>query len=873
VRDVFGGMTEIWDRLTEATKPLMAAFAESDVFARLSENAKDLPGLFERMIGTFSPFIDTLSRLWAVFSEGEGIIGGLKAVFDDLTAGEGLSGMFDGLVEIAQSAFSGLVDWLTSGGAMMIVEGLLEGRARLLNAALELFPVILDGLIKFLPSLLTFITGTLLPQVVSLITTAVPQLTAAAVQLFTALITAIQTILPPLLSALTGTVIPSLVSTIVTLVPVILQAAVSLFQGLVEGLVTILPILLDALANDVIPSLLSLIVAAVPMILDAAITLFTTLIDGLLEVLPGLIETLLGTVLPDLLNTIVEMIPQILDAAVTAFTALIDALVEILPGLISTLLGTVLPNLVTTIVSMVPSILSAALEAFTALVTGVLDVLPDIINVLLFEVLPALVTTIIDMAPELFTAAVTALWEIGKALLTDVLPKLLTALGTVALDIIRAVVGIGSDLFNAGKEIFQRLWDGMKQKWDQLAAWFVDKLNWLTGLWPFSPAKHGPLKEKDPFKAGANIVGMLADGMRSAGPALDRAAVGVVDSVAAAMSTETKEVVDHGRELVAKYVGGMSDEARKSEGALKTVKDKVVGAIDKLVKAEMDRLKSAQRELSSLRQKFSSMRDSIAGSIAGELDLRGVARAEGKATFQDVAKSVTGLVTRARRFASLLKKLRVSGFPAGLIQEVASLGTKDGIEIARALLSGTETEQAGLIKDWGNLEKFTENAGKQVAKATFDVALAAQKGLVDGLKKSTKDLKEAAKILAKNLAKWIKEELGIKSPSLVFRDIGQQMAAGMAQGILSGVGEVRAAASELLDAASRPRGAMAPVSPMTLAASPFAGGAVASPAPVFRIDSVRIEIHGDVTRDKAREAGVSAAEAMLERLSTSRVVA
>lgn len=872
VRDVFGGMTAIWDRLTAATKPLMAAFAGSDVFARLSETAKDLPGLFDRMLEAISPLTDTVLRLWGAFQEGEGIIGGLKAVFDELTAGEGLSGMFDGLVEIAQSAFSGLVDWLTSGGAAMIVTGILEGRAKLLDAALQLFPVILDGLIKFLPSLLAFITGTLLPQVVNLITTAVPQLTAAAVQLFSALVSAITTILPPLLSALTGTVIPALVTAITTMLPVILQAAVTLFQGLIAGLITVLPILLDALANNVIPALLGLIVEAVPLILEAAVSLFTALIDGILEVLPVLLDTLLGTVLPDLLTTIVDMVPEILTAAVTAFTALIDALVQILPGLIGTLLGTVLPSLVTNIVGMLPQILEAAITAFLALVDGVLEVLPDIINVLLNDVLPALVSTIIEMAPELFTAAVTALWEIGKALLTDVLPKLITALGTVAGDIIGAVVAIGGDLFTAGKEIFNRLWDGMKEVWNSIASWFEGRLDWLTGLWPFSPAKHGPLREKDPYTAGRNIVNLLAEGMRSAGGALDSAGLAVAAGIAGAISIESNEVVNHGRELVKKLVDGMSAEARKSKDAVQTVKDSVMKSIGTLVKDEMDRLKSARQELSNLRRSFTSMRESVAGSIAGELDLRGVARAEGRATFQDVAKSVTGLVTRAKTFAGLLKKLRLAGFPAGLIQEVAGLGTKDGIEIARALMSGTEGERKDLIADWANLESFTDKAGKQVAKATFDVALAAQKGLVEGLKTSTRDLKEAAKVLAKNLAKWIKEELGIKSPSLVFKEIGQDMAAGMAQGILSGVGAVRAAASELLDAAVRPR-ALSPVSPLALAASPMGGGVSAAPAPVFRIDSVRVEIHGDVTREKAREAGVTAAEAMLERLSTSRVVA
>jgi phage-related protein len=63
------------------------------------------------------------------------------------------------------------------------------------------------------------------------------------------------------------------------------------------------------------------------------------------------------------------------------------------------------------------------------------------------------------------------------------------------------------------------------------------------------------------------------------------------------------------------------------------------------------------------------------------------------------------------------------------------------------------------------------------------VGVDAAQGLVDGLKASAKKTEKAAKDLAKTLAKWVKKELGIASPSKLFRRFGRFTTEGLAIGL------------------------------------------------------------------------------------------
>lgn len=211
------------------------------------------------------------------------------------------------------------------------------------------------------------------------------------------------------------------------------------------------------------------------------------------------------------------------------------------------------------------------------------------------------------------------------------------------------------------------------------------------------------------------------------------------------------------------------------------------------------RLDRARERLRELQQEFRQMRESVRDSLRGELDLGGAIGDDGTATFESVASQVSGLAARMKKFASLIKRLIKAGFPPALVQEVAALGTTEGIAVANALLSGTKAQQKELIADFQGIQSASDAIGKALAEQMFGAGIEAQKGLIQGLEKNRDALIRAARRIAKTITDEIKRELGIKSPSTVFRQLGEFIVEGLALGIEGGTDRVAGAVTGLVN--------------------------------------------------------------------------
>lgn len=192
------------------------------------------------------------------------------------------------------------------------------------------------------------------------------------------------------------------------------------------------------------------------------------------------------------------------------------------------------------------------------------------------------------------------------------------------------------------------------------------------------------------------------------------------------------------------------------------------------------------------------MREQVRDSLRNELDLGGGIQDDGTATFESVASQVSGLAQRMKTFAGLIKKLIKAGFPPALVQEVAALGTVEGITVANALLSGTKQQQQDLISDFNSVNSSSDAIGKALAEQMYQAGINSQKALIRGLEADQKALIKAAQKLAKKIADAVRKELGIKSPSRVFMEIGHFITEGLAQGIEAGQSRVDSAVSGLV---------------------------------------------------------------------------
>lgn len=301
-----------------------------------------------------------------------------------------------------------------------------------------------------------------------------------------------------------------------------------------------------------------------------------------------------------------------------------------------------------------------------------------------------------------------------------------------------------------------------------------------------------------------------------------------VDKALAAQQKTTKNLWDDGT-----YTGKKGDRRNglnKGTVALLRGKTKGVTLADFAKSREniAARLEKEKDKLKDLKESWASLSSSVASQITGELDLsKGISEATedqivqvtrtnsrgetwnedklvkgkpAKATFASVAETVKSLAAKAKTFAQKLQALVKKGIPAGLVQEVASLGTEQGIQVADALLSGTSAQVKQLASDYSSLNTWSSNAGSYVADQMYGAGIQAQQGLIKGLQKDDKKLEQAAEHLANRVVVAAKKKLGIKSPSRVFRDeVGLNITRGVAKGLDKGQRALDARLSTLVD--------------------------------------------------------------------------
>jgi hypothetical protein len=220
-----------------------------------------------------------------------------------------------------------------------------------------------------------------------------------------------------------------------------------------------------------------------------------------------------------------------------------------------------------------------------------------------------------------------------------------------------------------------------------------------------------------------------------------------------------------------------------------------------------ERIKQARENLADFRNKHAEMVESVASGVRGGLDLTSTSTptdaTKSSITFKTIAANTKALATKARTLADLLKRLTKSGMPAAFVQQVAALGLDDAIAVSRAVLSGSLSERAALTKDFNAIDVGGKAAGVAVANQMYGVGVNAAKGLVKGLEANKKELTRAAKSLANRLEREVKKELGIRSPSRVFAELGKFLPLGLVVGIRNSTSAAVRAVSTLSEEMTR----------------------------------------------------------------------
>ena len=199
-----------------------------------------------------------------------------------------------------------------------------------------------------------------------------------------------------------------------------------------------------------------------------------------------------------------------------------------------------------------------------------------------------------------------------------------------------------------------------------------------------------------------------------------------------------------------------------------------------------------------------AVRDAVANDLRGEFSLSGMLSDTRKElgsnpfTAKSIASRANSVAKRIELFAWRLNLLRRQGYGETIIQEIAALGTEDGLLAANALLNASKGERNNINKAYSRLDRASGKAGQYVTESMYKGGLDAADGLVRGLESKSKHVENAFYKLGKSAERSFKRSLGIKSPSRVMMQAGVHVGEGAELGILSKVGDVSKAAERLM---------------------------------------------------------------------------
>lgn len=169
-----------------------------------------------------------------------------------------------------------------------------------------------------------------------------------------------------------------------------------------------------------------------------------------------------------------------------------------------------------------------------------------------------------------------------------------------------------------------------------------------------------------------------------------------------------------------------------------------------------------------------------------------------------------------------------------------------GIEIVIALASGLVSNAGHITAAVPRLVETIVRGFLAAVKSYWDIGKSIVDGIRQGITEQWQRLKSDVSNLFMGLVSWIKNLLGIHSPSRVFADIGQNMAAGIGDGWASTIGDINRQIGESLQpqyvVGVDMQGLYAQAATLQAAAAPGAGSDVA--AVLERMDRLERAITG-----------------------------
>lgn len=824
--------------------------AFGNIFGTIAALAAQLGPILTTVISALGKIVESIGPLFEAI--GPVVIDVVDTIADALLE------LMPAVKTVVTALLTGL-DAIVASGALEAIGDAIGGLATALAPVLPVIGELIAALGTVLAPILDAVATALMPVVAALSDALLPvirPLTDAFLTLVSAL-----TPLVVMLGQTLGPIIEAFAPWVATLATTFAELAVQLTP------------LIEQLTNALIPVFLAL-APAVQQIVTALIPLVSQIIDSLLPALPPLVDAFVG-----ILNAVLPVIPVIADL-VTNLAPLVGWLLQLL-GPIVTFGAEVLKWTALEVVVPIIQGIIAVLEGLTKFIGDVLDGARQFALgvVAAFEFLkndvPRIVGEMVASVGKWFstlfsdaTKWVSDLWSSVTNLFGQIRDTVVQAslqLVNDAIGYFRQLPGKASGaLSNLASSVVARIREAASQfirATLQLVNDAVKTIKTLPGKAVSALGNLGSLL----VNVGKDMIRGLINGIKSMAGAVFGAvkdvAGGAVNGVKdfLGISSPSRVFKEIGVFIGQGFVAGLT----ASEASVKKTADELASLIVEAFKGKNTRrddvivqfVRENQRELETL----VAQREALAGRIkqATEFALQTADQARqsfgiGK-LFQDVNEElkkiresgsnralsgggVVGNLTQRvqasanqiRRFTSQVEDLAKRGLNRNLISQIIGLGPEQGAELAAQLSKASNAQIKNLSNAQNALDAAAKKFGQNSADLLFDSGKNAAEGFLTGLKSQQKEIEQLMVNIAKGMQKAIKQALGIKSPSRVFRGIGEDTGLGLVNGLDAMVGRVLGSAESMAAAVENPFTSVA-VRPVEALATPFGTSASTNP--------------------------------------------
>jgi phage-related protein len=516
-----------------------------------------LPGLtygfddVTQKLGEFMERAADSGRLEEFISGGLSVLGELGQILGDV--GSILMSVFQGaaaaggdLLGVVGTALSQFAAFLNTAQGMAALEAIFSTIAGVAG----LFGQALAVVLPIVAQLITVLAGALQP-LLPIIGAAIAALAPVVAQVGQAL------------GAILGPAIGVVVQLLGTLIPVILPIIELLIANLMPVIQALAPVItiLGQVISNILGAALRALMPLFATLLPVISKLLTSVLTPLVPIL-GLVGELFMALMPAL-EPLIVLAAQLLDIALVPLSQVIPVVADVLTWLIKVFIAFVEP--VARAIGWVAKFLSKLLESH-----GVKDRVVGAFNTLKSAV-SAAISWLVGQVQSRWNALKSALQTISgvvsaviaffgrlKTGATNHFNSLVSWVRGIPGKIKSALGSLSSLLTAAGRNVIQGLINGITSKLGALRSKAASAASTIRNLFPFSPAKEGPLSGSgSPDIAGGKIADMIAAGLERQIPAVRRAALDVAD--ASRLSTRGLDV--GGRGILADALGSRTPTA------------------------------------------------------------------------------------------------------------------------------------------------------------------------------------------------------------------------------------------------------------------------------------------------------------------------